>query len=246
MRNIVLTIQYDGTRFDGWQRQGNTANTVQGRLESVLRRMTGETVELHGSGRTDAGVHALAQVANFHTDCPLSCAEMMRYVNQYLPQDAAVTAVREAAPRFHARLNAAGKHYRYRIRVSDTPEVFSRRYVWALPEKLDTAAMAEAAALLLGKHDFMSFCDNRRMKKSTVRTLERLEITPAGDELLLDFYGDGFLYHMARILTGTLVEVGRGNTLPMDMTAILAAGAGAQAGPRAPPPGLILMAVCYG
>ena len=244
-RNIVLKIQYDGSRFDGWQKQGNTQNTIQGRLEALLSRMTGETVELHGSGRTDAGVHALGQIANFHTDCPLSCPEMMDYINRYLPRDAAVTAVREAAPRFHARLNALGKHYRYRIRTSSVPDVFTRRWVWELGRELDTEAMGAAAELLCGRHDFAAFCDNRRMKKSTVRTLNAVELSRADGEVRMDYRGDGFLYHMVRILTGTLVDVGLHLRTPEEMTAILEGRDRALAGPLAPAQGLCLMEVRY-
>lgn len=244
-RNIVLTIQYDGARFDGWQKQGNTQNTVQGRLEALLSRMTGKEIELHGSGRTDAGVHALAQIANFHTDCTMSCPEIMDYINRYLPRDAAVTAVREAAPRFHARLNAVKKHYRYRIRLSAVPDVFTRRWVWELGQPLDVSAMTAAAEVLTGRHDFAAFCDNRRMKKSTVRTIECIEFTETDCELLLDFYGDGFLYHMVRILTGTLTDVGLHKLAPESIPEILAGRDRSLAGPLAPAQGLCLMEVYY-
>lgn len=244
-RNIVLTIQYDGTRFDGWQKQGNTANTIQGRLEALLSRMTGEETELHGSGRTDAGVHAQGQIANFHTDCSLSCPEMMAYINRFLPQDIAILALREAPPRFHARLNARRKHYRYRIRTSPIPDVFSRHVVWHLGEQLDIPAMEAAASQLLGEHDFMSFCDNKRMKKSTVRRLDSISVTEHGSELVLDFFGNGFLYHMVRILTGTLVDIGRGERLPDEIPAMLAGRSRALTGSLAPAQGLCLMEVFY-
>lgn len=244
-RNIVLTIQYDGTRFDGWQKQGNTDNTIQGKLESVLSRMANAQIELHGSGRTDAGVHAQSQIANFHTDCDLSCWDIMCYVNQYLPSDIAVTNVREAASRFHARLNAVKKHYRYRIRTSYVPDVFSRRYVWDLGKKLDIKAMKQAAVHLQGCHDFMSFCDNKRMKKSTTRTIEAIEFTQSSGELLLDFYGDGFLYHMVRIIVGTLVEVGLSQRSDGEIPDILDGKKRALAGSLAPAEGLCLMEVMY-
>ncbi|MGI6027992.1 MAG: tRNA pseudouridine(38-40) synthase TruA [Candidatus Heteroscillospira sp.] len=244
-RNIVLTIQYDGSRFNGWQKQGNTQNTIQGRFEALLSRMTGEEVELHGSGRTDAGVHALTQAANFHTDCPLSCREMMDYINEYLPRDAAVTAVREAAPRFHARLNAVKKRYRYRVRESAVPDVFSRSWVWELGHELDVPAMELAASLLCGRHDFTSFCDNRRMKKSAVRTLYSVSFSRSGGELIMDFTGDGFLYHMVRLLTGTLVEVGLGERDAAELVAVLEARDRSLAGALAPAQGLCLMEVYY-
>ena len=243
MRNIVLTIQYDGSRYDGWQKQGNTPNTIQGRLEALLSRMTGEETEIHGSGRTDAGVHSVGQVANFRTECDMPIGDMMDYINRYLPKDIAVTAISEGAPRFHARLNAKAKHYRYRIRTSAVPDVFSRRYVWEISHKLNVAAMKAAAAQLCGQHDFTSFCDNKRMKKSAVRNIERIDFTEKDGELILDFYGDGFLYHMIRIIVGTLVDIGRGNEY--DLAAILEAKNRSLAGPLAPAQGLCLMEVFY-
>ena len=243
MRNIVLTIQYDGSRFDGWQKQGNTQNTLQGKFEAILSRMTGEETELHGSGRTDAGVHAMGQIANFRTECDLPIDEMMDYINHYLPRDAAVIAIREGAPRFHARLNARGKHYRYRIRTSSVPDIFSRRFVWELGKNCDIGAMRSAAEQLCGKHDFTSFCDNKRMKKSAVRNIERIDITETEGELVLDFYGDGFLYHMIRILVGTLIDIGSGASY--DIPAVLEGRSRALAGPLAPAQGLCLMEVFY-
>jgi tRNA pseudouridine38-40 synthase len=243
-RNIALTIQYNGARFDGWQRQGNTDKTIQSRLEAVLSRMTGHPVELHGSGRTDAGVHAAAQIANFHTDCDLPCPDIMRYVNQYLPRDIAVTDVREAAPRFHARLSATGKRYRYRCRISPVPDVFARPFVWELCRELDIGEMHRAAGMLVGQHDFAAFC-GRKIKKSTVRNLRSIEISEAGGEVVLDFEGDGFLYHMVRILTGTLVEVGLGERCADDMPALLAGRDRSHCGTLAPAEGLCLMEVTY-
>ena len=244
-RNIALRIQYDGTRYDGWQRQGNTQKTIQARLEAVLSRMTGEPVELHGSGRTDAGVHAAAQVANFHTSCELDCAEIMRYVNRFLPRDIAVTSVREAGARFHARLSAVRKHYRYRVRTSEVPDVFSRPYVWELGLALDIEAMRRAAEPLLGRHDFAAFCGNRHMKKSTVRTVFDINISEYGGETVIDYFGDGFLYHMVRIMTGTLVEAGLGERDAAGTGDLLASRARNMAGSLAPAQGLCLMEVMY-
>ena len=139
-QNYKMIIQYEGTRYDGWQKQGNTENTIQGKLEKVLERMTGFPVEVHGSGRTDAGVHAAGQVANFHTESDMSTEEIMAYCNRYLPEDIAVVEVSEAAPRFHSRLNATGKRYRYRIINSQIPDVFWRRYATEEPEELDLDA----------------------------------------------------------------------------------------------------------
>jgi tRNA pseudouridine38-40 synthase len=167
MRNSRLDICYDGTRYKGWQRLPGVENTIQGKLETVLTRILGEQVEVSGSGRTDAGVHAKGQVANFHCESGMPCDQILAQLRQYLPEDIGIVDCREAAPRFHARLNAREKTYCYRIWNSDAPCVFHRRYVWLLPEKLDLSAMEEAASLLIGEHDFSAFCGNPKMKKST-------------------------------------------------------------------------------
>ncbi len=243
--NYRLTIQYDGTRFDGWQRQGNTDNTIQGKLEEALFQVTGERAELHGAGRTDAGVHALGQVASVRLERDVPPEELRRGLNRLLPGDIAVTAAEEAGARFHARLNATGKTYRYAVRLGDVPDVFRRRFQLQLDEKLDLAAMEEAAALLTGRHDYRSFCGNKKLKKSSIRTVDAIVLRRRGDDLTFTFHGDGFLYHMVRILTGTLLEVGRGERPPGDMPAILAARDRAAAGATAPARGLTLVEVDY-
>ena len=245
MRNIKLWIQYDGTRYSGWQSQEHTGQTIQGKLTAVLERMTGETVELQGSGRTDAGVHALGQVANFHTKSSLSCEEMLCYMNRYLPEDIAVIQVEEAEPRFHSRLNAVRKTYVYRIWNSPIPNVWERKYLYLVEEKLDLEVMQRAAELLCGTHDFRAFCSNKRMKKSTVRTLESIEMEKEGSELRLIFTGNGFLYNMVRILTGTLIEVGLHKKEPEKMTEILESQERERAGFTAPAQGLYLKNVEY-
>ena len=243
--NYKLTLQYDGSRYDGWQRQGNTANTIQGKVEAVLSRLAQAPVELHGAGRTDAGVHALGQVASVQLPHGLTPGQVMDHLNRYLPEDIAVTAVEEAPPRFHARLSAVSKVYRYQLRLGPVPDVFRRKYQYRVEEPLDLAAMERAAALLIGTHDFRSFCANRRFKKSTVRTVRSIELDRQGADLSLTFRGDGFLYHMVRILTGTLLEVGLGKRPPEDMTAILSAKDRCAAGPTAPAQGLVLVEVLY-
>lgn len=245
MRNIKLWIQYDGTRYSGWQSQEHTGQTIQGKLTAVLERMTGETVELQGSGRTDAGVHALGQVANFHTKSSLSCEEMLCYMNRYLPEDIAVIQVEEAEPRFHSRLNAVRKTYVYRIWNSPIPNVWERKYLYLVEEKLDLEVMQRAAELLCGTHDFRAFCSNKRMKKSTVRTLESIEMEKEGSELRLIFTGNGFLYNMVRILTGTLIEVGLHKKEPEEMPEILESQERERAGFTAPAQGLYLKKVAY-
>lgn len=243
--NYRLMIQYDGTRYDGWQRQGNTDNTIQGRLEDALFRLTGERAELHGAGRTDAGVHALGQVASVRLTGTLPPEELRRGINGLLPEDIAVTAAAAAGERFHARLNATGKTYRYAIRLGDVPDVFRRRYQLRVEEALDLAAMERAAALLTGRHDYRSFCGNRKMKKSAIRTVDTINICAKGNDITLTFHGDGFLYHMVRILVGTLLEVGRGERSAEEMPAILAARDRSAAGAAAPARGLTLVEVDY-
>lgn len=243
--NYKLIIQYDGTRYDGWQRQGNTENTIQGRIEEVLSRMVQAPVEVQGAGRTDAGVHALGQVASVYLDTDASEDEICRYLNQYLPEDIGVVEVRQAADRFHARLNASGKVYRYRIGIGAYKNVFERKYYYPLGKELDVAGMREAAALLVGEHDFKSFCSNKRMKKSTVRRLRRIDIREKAGEIEITYEGDGFLYNMVRILTGTLIEVGQGKRCPDSMKEILVGRNRKLAGYTAPARGLILAEVKY-
>ena len=244
MRNIRLDICYDGTRYKGWQRLPGVDNTIQGKLETALSRILGEAVEVSGSGRTDAGVHAKGQVANFHCESAMGCDQILAQLRQYLPEDIGILDCREAAPRFHARLNAREKTYCYRIWNSDAPCVFERRYVWALPERLDLSAMEEAAALLVGEHDFSAFCGNPKMKKSTVRRISSIGITRYGEEIQIAFTGDGFLYNMVRILVGTLVEVGRGQRTPQSMQQLFGAKR-SEAGFLAPAQGLCLEEVFY-
>lgn len=243
--NYKLTIQYDGSRYDGWQRQGNTDNTIQGRLESVLSRLAGESVELHGAGRTDAGVHALGQTASVKLPGERPAAQVMEYLNRYLPEDIAVVAAETADGRFHARLNAVGKVYRYEIRRGGVPDVFRRRYQYRVDQPLDVAAMRAAAEHLTGTHDFRAFCANKRYKKSTVRTVSAIELQEDGADLRITFRGSGFLYNMVRILTGTLLEVGLGERKAEEMPAILASLDRANAGKTAPAQGLTLVEVIY-
>ena len=245
MYNYKLTIQYDGTRYRGWQVQGNTDQTIQGKREGVLSRLTGQLVEVHGSGRTDAGVHALGQVANVKLPHPVEPSELLGELNRYLPADIGVIAAEPAPERFHARLNARSKTYRYRIWNSAIPNVLERSYLYVLPESLDVAAMERAAADLLGTHDFRSFCGLKRFKKSTVRTITDIAITQDGAEMRLEFTGNGFLMRMVRILAGTLVEVGLGQRAADAMPAVLAAQDRAAAGPALPAQGLALVRVEY-
>lgn len=244
MRNLRLDICYDGTRYRGWQRLPGREDTIQGKLETVLSRILEEPIEITGSGRTDAGVHARGQVANFHCESAMPAGEILASLRRYLPEDIGIYSCRDVSPRFHARLNAKEKTYLYRIWNSEAPCVFDRRYVAVMPEKLNLDAMEEAAKLLCGEHDFSAFCGNPKMKKSTVRFLHRIELRRQGEELQLRFTGNGFLYNMVRILVGTLIEIGRGERTPQSIPSLFG-GKRAQAGFLAPAQGLCLEEVLY-
>ena len=244
MRNFKLELCYDGSRYRGWQRQGNTGMTIQGKLEELLSRMLGQPVEVHGAGRTDAGVHARQQTASFRADTSLSCEELLAEIRSHLPEDIGALSLDEAPPRFHARLSCTGKTYVYRIWNSALPCVFERRYVWRVPEPLDEDAMRRAASHLIGTHDFSAFHTGRG-KKSTVRSIDRIDLRRSGEELRISLSGNGFLYNMARIITGTLVEVGRGNRSADEIPSVLEGCDRALAGPTAPPQGLILWETRY-
>ena len=244
MRNLRLDICYDGTRYRGWQRLPGTDNTIQGKLEQTLSRILGEQVEVTGSGRTDAGVHAKCQVVNFHCDSAMTCQELLSQLRRYLPEDIGIYSCRDVSPRFHARLNAREKTYRYRIWNSDGPCVFDRRFVTVLPQKLDIEKMRQAADYLLGTHDFSAFCANKHFKKSTVRTIFSLDIELLGEEVRITVTGNGFLHNMVRILVGTLVEVGLGQR-EADSIPELYGKARSEAGALMPPTGLCLMEVTY-
>lgn len=245
MRNIKVILQYEGTRYQGWQRQESTGNTIQGKLEAALTKMCGKEVEVDGSGRTDGGVHALAQVANFHIETDKTPKEIMVYLNKYLPEDIAVVEAAEVSERFHSRLNAKGKTYCYRVLNSDIPHIFDRRYVYALPDALDMDAMRRAADILCGTHDYRAFTSNKRSKKSTVRTVDSIAIEKIGDEIRFTFKGNGFLYHMVRIMMGTLLEVGRHERDAAQVEWLLNEGTREEAGFLVPAKGLTLVEVHY-
>lgn len=249
-QNIKITLRYDGTRYDGWQKQGNTKETIQGKLEAVLEKMTGKAVEVHGSGRTDAGVHALSQTANFHLPDSFpkqkDFSYVKEYLNHYLPEDIAVTELAAAPPRFHSRLNAVSKTYLYRIETAQKKDVFERKYCCGLGQPLDLLAMRRAAGLLLGTHDFLGYSSLKKIKKSTVRTLNRIEIEEEGTKILITFEGNGFLHHMARIIAGTLIEAGLHERTPESVTEPLRTRERKTAGRTAPAEGLFLVEAGYG
>ena len=243
--NYQLLLQYDGTKLNGWQKQGNTDNTIQGKLEAILERTYGTYIEVHGSGRTDAGVHALGQVANFHAPAVFSTEEIKDILNEYLSKDIRVLQVNVADERFHARLSAKGKTYEYHIDNGAVANVFTRKFVMREEQPLDLEAMKKAAEYFLGTHDFKTFCANKKMKKSTVRTITSIEIKEQNGMVTISYTGNGFLYNMVRILTGTLIEVGRGMRKPEEMPAVIAAMDRGAAGFTAPAQGLFLKEVYY-
>lgn len=235
---------YDGTRYKGWQRLAGVENTIQGKLEQTLSRILGEAIEVSGSGRTDAGAHAKGQVVSFHTESDLPCEEIILQLKKYLPEDIGIYSCKEASPRFHARLNAKDKTYCYRIWNSESPCVFDRRYVYPMADKLDIQKMEQAAQYFLGEHDFSAFCANKKMKKSTVRTIKSFTVEHVGAELRFTVTGNGFLHNMVRILVGTLIEVGRGERAEESIPTLFGAKR-EQAGFLAPGKGLCLMEVRY-
>ena len=238
-----LELAYDGSRYKGWQKQGNTSPTLQEKLETALSRILGEEIECAGSGRTDAGVHARRQVVSFHAE-RLDCDAVLNELRLHLPEDIGALSLCEAPPRFHARLSCTGKTYLYRLWYSSEPCVFERKYVWRREGRLHVGEMEKAAAALCGRHDFAAFSTGRT-KKSTVRTVESIQIEDTGRELRFFFRGEGFLYNMVRILVGTLVEVGAGERRADDMAAILSSLDRKNAGPTAPAQGLMLWDVEY-
>jgi tRNA pseudouridine38-40 synthase len=245
MRNLKLTLAYDGTRFVGWQRQAD-GDSVQGLLEEALARFEGGPVTVHGAGRTDAGVHALGQVASVQVAFDHDLVTVTRALNAQLPADIRVLSVEEAAAEFHARFSARGKTYRYQLRHGTIADPFERAFVWHMPERLDVAAMTTAAAMLVGTHDFAAFQSAGSAGGSgTIRTVSRSDLRDLNGQLTYEIAGDGFLRHMVRAIVGTLVEVGRGFRKPETMTALFTGGARADAGATAPPQGLFLVRVDY-
>ncbi|MDP4145708.1 MAG: tRNA pseudouridine(38-40) synthase TruA [Bacillota bacterium] len=245
MRNITLSIQYDGTNYKGWQRLGDSDKTIQGKLENVLTKMTNEEIEIIGSGRTDAGVHALNQVANFKTNSAITLKEILEYTAHYLPEDIVVKSAVEASENFHSRYNAKRKIYLYRICNNLQHNVFERKYVYHITEPLDRTAMKEAASILVGQHDFRSFTSLKSKKKSTVREIYSIDIIDNKDEMQIIYDGNGFLHNMVRIITGTLIEIGKDKLKVSELRNILNSKDRSCAGYTAPPKGLFLKDVLY-
>ena len=244
-RTLKLTVAYDGSRFVGWQRQAE-GESIQGVLEEALARFEGAPVTVHGAGRTDAGVHALGQVASVRVTCAHDSATLTRALNAQLPEDVRVLNVEDAEAEFHARFSARSKTYRYVIRNAPIVMPFERAYVWHLAERLNLDAMQEAAGLVAGTHDFAAFQSVGTESPGSIRTVLRSAVREIEPSLLAyEVTGEGFLRYMVRALTGTLVEIGRGWRDPASMRELLAGGRRADAGATAPPHGLFLVGVDY-
>lgn len=245
MANYKLTFCYDGSRYRGWQNQNNVSNSIQHKMESVLKDILHEEVSIQASGRTDAGVHARMQVANFHSGQDMDTDRILSQLRHQLPQDIGALLLEPVPESFHARLSCTGKTYRYYLWNSEEPCVFQRRYRTVYPGPLDLAAMKNASTLFIGKHDFSAYTSSRNKKHSSTRTIREITITQNGPEIILEFSADGFLYNMVRILTGSLIEVGSGEKTAEDLSHALESGVRADAGFTAPPQGLFLWNVEY-
>ncbi|HEX3078401.1 MAG TPA: tRNA pseudouridine(38-40) synthase TruA [Lachnospiraceae bacterium] len=247
MRNIQLVIEYDGSRYDGWQKQPKFPNriTIQDKIESVLEKMEQEKVEVIGAARTEAGVHAYAQIANFHTNSTMKPYEIKHYLNRFLPRDIAVTEVLEVPERFHSSFSASSFKYQYKIGIGEVPSVFDRKYSYYCFDKLDVGAMRKAATNLIGKQDLKAFSDNKRLKKSTEREIFDIDIYGDQSEITITIHADDFWPNMARIIVGTLIDAGLAKITPDYVRDIIASKDREKAGETAEAKGLFLLEVIY-
>lgn len=240
-----MTIEYDGKRYQGWQRLGDSDKTIQGKIENIIHQMTDEKIEIIGSGRTDAGTHARGQVANFKTESTLSLNEMLDFFHQYLPQDIVIKHLEEMPERFHARYNSVGKQYSYYIWNERVPSAFYKNYSMYVPETLNITKIEEACDKLTGTHDFKGFSALKKTKKSTTRTISKISLQQEGELIHFTFVGDGFLHKMVRIIMGTLLDIGTGKLSVEDIDTIFETGVRSQAGDTVPAQGLFLDEVFY-
>ncbi len=245
MRNIKLTIEYDGKEFNGWQKQPNKLN-IQGTIEQAIKTITGEEVELNASGRTDAGVHALGQVANFKTNSNIPIEKIAIAINSNLKKSIRITKAEEVEERFHSRLSCKKKTYRYVINNSEIPSAIYRNMETHIPIQLDIEKMKEAAKFLEGEHDFKSFKASGTSSKSSVRIIYNAKVIEMPEKrIYIELTGNGFLYNMVRIIAGTLVDVGSGKIKPAELEDIIEAKDRSKAGKTLPPQGLFLVSVNY-
>ena len=242
--NIKLNLQFDGTEYHGWQMQQN-ANTVQETVKNAIERCTKENIVLIGCGRTDAGVHAENYVCNFHTNSTIPPDRYPLALNPILPHDIVCLSSETVSPEFNANRSAKSKRYVYRILNREIPDVVLRRYAWNYKLSLDVDKMREAAKYFVGEHDFIGFASSGFTVKTTVRTIYSLDIIRTGDIITIDIHGNGFLYNMVRIITGTLLSVGRGKIAPEKIPDIIASKNRKRAGITAPAQGLWLKEVYY-
>lgn len=245
MRNIRMNLTFDGSRYSGWQRLGDDDNTIQGKLEELLSKMADEKINVIGCSRTDKGVHAKALVCNFFTNSHMSIDEMEGYINRYLPNDIVAYNLDEVDDRFHSRYNAKSKLYRYTIDNSKYQNVFTRKYTSHIAENLDLKLMQKAANYLIGTNDFAAFTTMKSKKKSTTKTIIDIKITKEDNFVHIDYEGDGFLHNMIRIITGTLIRVGKKDLSPLDIKNILDGKNRSIAGPMVEAKGLCLVEVRY-
>ena len=244
MRNIKLTIEYDGKDFNGWQKQPNKLN-IQGTIEQAIKNITGEDVELNASGRTDAGVHALGQVANFKTNSEIPIEKFSIAINSKLKKSIVIKKAEEVDERFHSRLNCKRKTYRYIINNSPEGTAIYRYLETHIPQKLDVKKMEQALKYFEGEHDFKAFKASGTSSKSSVRTIYKTQIYKKEDRIIIELTGNGFLYNMVRIIAGTLVDVGLGKIEPQQIENIIKEKKRENAGKTLPPNGLYLVSVEY-
>ena len=244
MRNIKLTISYDGTNYKGWQVQKN-GWTVQAEIEHAIMEIFGKRHRVHGAGRTDAGVHAKAQVAHFKAPPAILVEKIPTALNAILPEDVAIIHAEEVPPDFHSRFDAGSKRYRYCVLNSRCRDPFSEKYSWRVPYRLDIPLMEKEASFLLGRHDFKSFQARDKRERISVREIFHIDIKKKKTFLTIDIEADGFLYNMVRNIVGTMVDIGRGYFPPGSMRKILKNRDRTTAGPTAPAKGLFLVEVKY-
>lgn len=244
MRNIKLTIEYDGKDFNGWQKQPTKLN-IQGTIEQAIKQITGEDVELNASGRTDAGVHALGQVANFKTNSQIPIEKFAIAINSKLKRSIVIKKAEEVDERFHSRLSCKKKTYRYIINNSPEGTAIYRNLETHIPQKLDLSQMKKSIKYFEGEHDFKAFKASGTSSKSSVRTIYKADIYQENEKIFIEITGNGFLYNMVRIIVGTLVEVGLGKIKPEKIIDIIQQGKRENAGKTFPPNGLYLLKVMY-